>query len=545
MAEVKPKRGPGRPPKNSSDESKEQAAVKRNPVLFASIILSLSLIVVAAMFVYGGEFEGICIGCSEPSPEVDAEATTIALQNELSTVEAEAANLMQRAIQTMESVAVAQSAQANAIVDLAEELDRPTPTRTLTPRPTATQRVVPTATNESLSIFTGRINLNPEFERVAMLEVLGNSNQGTIFEATAAGIYQFRYTEGAYATSANRNDWLTALRVFHNREIAWLSNEALSADPDYVLANYGYAPSAIRAQEKAVGGEPLVVELAAGDSLIFVVVDGRRQYEDNPGTMLVEVLRKIGDVELALPCETIPNRHVSIGKNLEANTFVAASGGERKVFSHCPSANWFKYDLLAVDDELERVDLVCAAVSTDISDLFVRVATDELLPHYRSGIIDRGEHCRVDFTIKDIHAEQMGVLIKKAVPVSEVPEPFVSDFGIPSGASYQVTVNPGEIHIFNGGPMCLLDICLEGGITRGSVIAMQSKTESYTVNLTGLVPFNNGHTAYIATPDQWNALIEGAVEGLKKPDNCTNGQGCEEIDLVVIHAGQIALQERR
>lgn len=244
-------------------------------------------------------------------------------------------------------------------------------------------------------------------------------------------------------------------------------------------------------------------------------------------------------------CLQAPAKFVSLGRFWEANVFVDAKKGETKIFSHCPPGTSIRYELLAVDDEIDRVEVVCSFGVTDITELFSRTETTELLPHYQSLPIDLEGNCRVDFIVKDIHGGRIGMIIKKSHNGASGVVRFISKGSIPDGSTYTAQVNPGELHLFTAGPVCVLGTCLNGGETRASVIAMQSLDSSYSVELSGLVAFSNWYGAYKADPESWNGLISATVDGMKKPGNCSNGKACETIDVIIIDAGAIVKREVR
>lgn len=130
---------------------------------------------------------------------------------------------------------------------------------------------------------------------IGTVTVLGNSSEGTRFNVTQTGTYTFRYISGSYSTypsnktpPAGVKTWLTAIRVFKNRPIAW-NGDAISEQSDYRIADYGYFSSASEA-ESAAQGHSLTVSLLNGDYLILVGVDGKQYYSDNLGEIVLEVL---------------------------------------------------------------------------------------------------------------------------------------------------------------------------------------------------------------------------------------------------------------
>jgi len=132
---------------------------------------------------------------------------------------------------------------------------------------------------------------------IGTISVPGNSSEGIKFNVTQAGIYTFKYVSGSYSTySANQNPpagvktWLTAIRVFKNRPIAW-NGEAISEQNDYRIVDFSSFSTKSEAEEAAKGNS-LTVSLLNGDYLILVGVDGLPYYSDNPGEVVLEVLYK-------------------------------------------------------------------------------------------------------------------------------------------------------------------------------------------------------------------------------------------------------------
>lgn len=130
---------------------------------------------------------------------------------------------------------------------------------------------------------------------IGTIVVPGNSSEGIRFNVTQTGVYTFKYVSGSYSTyAANQTPpagvltWLTAVRVFKNRPIAW-NGEAISEQNDYRIVDFAYFPSASEA-EAAAKGHSLIVSLLNGDYLILVGVDRLPYYSDNPGEVILEVL---------------------------------------------------------------------------------------------------------------------------------------------------------------------------------------------------------------------------------------------------------------
>lgn len=122
----------------------------------------------------------------------------------------------------------------------------------------------------------------------------GNTSEGVKFTATQPGLYTFKYVNGAYSIypksqiTSGQKTWLTAFRVFLNRSAEW-NGTAITNYPDYNFADFLYFGSSNDAENTAQGYD-LTVGLLKGDYLLFVPVDGKPYYSDNPGEVTVDIL---------------------------------------------------------------------------------------------------------------------------------------------------------------------------------------------------------------------------------------------------------------
>jgi len=130
------------------------------------------------------------------------------------------------------------------------------------------------------------------------------------------------------------------------------------------------------------------------------------------------------------------------------------------------------------------------------------------------------------------------------MPLSEDKAAFVpyeSEGGVPfSGDRLSIDVAPDEIEVVTAGPACIFGVCLPGGEKRGSVILMLGGNEevvSYTI--TGLIAGANWHASYRPFDNPldesiWRALANDRVEAMQIAPNCTDGKGCDVIDILVV-----------
>ncbi len=97
--------------------------------------------------------------------------------------------------------------------------------------------------------------------------------------------------------------------------------------------------------------------------------------------------------------------------------FIPTQAGAFRIFSHCPPMTTIQYDSISVDDEIQKVELVCRNSTTDITSLFQPFSVEgELLLHWRSSRITLESECRIDFTIKDNAGVNIGLQLKKSEP---------------------------------------------------------------------------------------------------------------------------------
>jgi hypothetical protein len=150
---------------------------------------------------------------------------------------------------------------------------------------------------------------------------------------------------------------------------------------------------------------------------------------DTRGYRVIKCYKKVDNCETILTYPTtsgssnttlscLPTEYTFMGESLtSAPTFLPTATGATKIFTHCPPNLTIKYESITVDDELQKVELVCADGTIDIKDYFTpfTVANEELL-HYRSSRIELRQNCRIDFTVKDTKGDKIGMQIKLSVP---------------------------------------------------------------------------------------------------------------------------------
>ena len=108
-----------------------------------------------------------------------------------------------------------------------------------------------------------------------------------------------------------------------------------------------------------------------------------------------------------------------------------------------------------------------------------------------------------------------------------------------------VTVLPGTIGVITSGPICIEDECLPGGINRGSVTILMPKMGEPMTYAVEVLPYSNWYGSYaVSEIDEAAALQVAAkhVELMKLSPNCTDGKGCDLIDIAIAGLKQHAFR---
>jgi len=121
------------------------------------------------------------------------------------------------------------------------------------------------------------------------------------------------------------------------------------------------------------------------------------------------------------------------------------------------------------------------------------------------------------------------------------PRQFLDQHNIPNETFMTITVPNGEIHAMTSGPICVADVCLEGGEDRGSVVLFLPEA-SYEVS--GLNPTYNWHGAYYASIEQWQVIADKLVNEQMIPGTCDVPNGCVYVDLVVVSPTGVVAQQQ-
>lgn len=126
-----------------------------------------------------------------------------------------------------------------------------------------------------------------------------------------------------------------------------------------------------------------------------------------------------------------------------------------------------------------------------------------------------------------------------------LPPPYESEGGLPtSETSWTFDVAPHEVEVLTAGPASIAGVNLPGGENRGSVILLLpdptgAKVVRYTV--TNLLPGSNWHGAYdLGHPPsdaEVAALVQDRVRAMQGWPNCTDGNGCATVDVLVVGSG--------
>jgi len=151
--------------------------------------------------------------------------------------------------------------------------------------PFAIPEDVPTSTSQPLG---------PRLESLGVVQVFGNSNQGTQIQISKTGIYRFSYNSGAYAVypiseeGSGSKIWLTSVLVFEGNRALWDGRTIRDRDALLKLFDTKYWDKAENAGNSAKG-QYLEIQLAEGTILTLVAVDHLDSYNDNPGQVFVDI----------------------------------------------------------------------------------------------------------------------------------------------------------------------------------------------------------------------------------------------------------------
>ena len=128
------------------------------------------------------------------------------------------------------------------------------------------------------------------------VSVAGNKVNGYQFTAGQAGTYRFQYMSGAYSvyplgkTGPNGRPWRTAIFVYRGDRVPFHANGDINKEAaELLLADTTDSASKAIAEGLAQGSSWFEMELASGETITLVAVDGRFSYGDNPGAVLIKI----------------------------------------------------------------------------------------------------------------------------------------------------------------------------------------------------------------------------------------------------------------
>lgn len=131
-----------------------------------------------------------------------------------------------------------------------------------------------------------------------------------------------------------------------------------------------------------------------------------------------EVTTSVTQESLILNCLSSP--YADLGDSWTSAPFFTENNNfQSVVFTHCPPQTSIQYLSIAIDDDLEHVEMVCEDENEnlDLTTYFhpFDIENEELL-HWKSDRIELKQNCRIDFTIADIKGVSVGMQIKKSQP---------------------------------------------------------------------------------------------------------------------------------
>ena len=157
-----------------------------------------------------------------------------------------------------------------------------------TPTQTPLNEIATQASQPNSTIPT-TVSSTPTPISIETITLLGNSNEGKLFTANQSGMYILKYIDGAYSTFpvSNQGLWQTSVRIYKNRPVAWEQNSI--GGFDYEFAAFGEVSSKEQAMSNA-NGSSISIQLSQNDYIYMIAVDGKNNYADNPGEVVIEIL---------------------------------------------------------------------------------------------------------------------------------------------------------------------------------------------------------------------------------------------------------------
>jgi hypothetical protein len=125
---------------------------------------------------------------------------------------------------------------------------------------------------------------------VGKITVSAKSSRGAAYVAKTGGVYRFRIVAGSYSLVTPRTDWATELLYYKNHPIEWAPSDKFQEQKGYdgILDYWNPKPSARLAAE-AGSGANVILELGAGEYVIFIVPDSLGGFENNAGVVNLAV----------------------------------------------------------------------------------------------------------------------------------------------------------------------------------------------------------------------------------------------------------------
>jgi len=127
----------------------------------------------------------------------------------------------------------------------------------------------------------------PQF--VQKLSVPSNTNSGITFQASKSGVYIFKYSDSAYSVGIGYG-WLTKVYGFSGSAVLWSkNNDLIDGAALFIIDSKEWAYKLRQEAIKATKDIKANVWLNKGDWVTLVVQDGKLDYEDNTGEVVLDV----------------------------------------------------------------------------------------------------------------------------------------------------------------------------------------------------------------------------------------------------------------
>jgi len=115
-----------------------------------------------------------------------------------------------------------------------------------------------------------------------------------------------------------------------------------------------------------------------------------------------------------------------------------------------------------------------------------------------------------------------------------------SSGGVPLRGQTKITFTLAakQLAVVTGGPMSVGSYGFPGGVDQGTVLVFVGGAKTTELSVAGLIPGQNWLGIFESDDPRaaWPSLLADRVAAMKVAPNCTGGQGCHRVDILVLNA---------